>query len=249
MLDPLLLNTPAVAVERSQLLINEMEALAIDGFRKAISTLQIHDEAIYDEVANMEKTVDKYEDKLGTYLVQLSGQDLTVADSHEISKMLHIIGDFERISDYSVAVSKVSKEMSDKCIEFSSEANREISVLREAMTELLTITKQSFEENNAALALQVEPLQQLIYELIHEVKNRHIERLKNKNCTIELGFVLSDLLNSYERAAGHCSNIAVAVIEAMRDSFAPHEYLRNYRKDEKSSYKEILQLQKEKYVL
>ncbi|MEG2192786.1 MAG: PhoU domain-containing protein, partial [Oscillospiraceae bacterium] len=118
-----------------------------------------------------------------------------------------------------------------------------------AMSELLDSTQAAFENSDDELALQVEPLQQVIHELIREVKNRHIERLKNKNCTIELGFVLSDLLNSYERAASHCSNIAVAVIEAKRDSYAPHEYLRNYRKDEKSSFKEIFNSQKEKYTL
>ncbi|MEG1781909.1 MAG: Na/Pi cotransporter family protein, partial [Oscillospiraceae bacterium] len=176
LLDPLLLNTASVAVERSQMVMNDMEKLSINGFRKAISALQVHDESIYNEVVAMEKTVDKYEDKLGTYLVQLSGQDLSVEDSHEISKMLHIIGDFERISDYSVGVTNVAKEMVDKGISFSADANSEILILKSAMTELLDSTQSAFENSDEELALQVEPLQQVIHELIREVKNRHIER-------------------------------------------------------------------------
>lgn len=248
-LDSRLLNTPAIAVEHSKKLIGEMETLSLNGFATALGSFNSEGQKDFEQIISMEKTVDKYEDSLGTYLVKLSGQDLSASDSHEISKMLHIIGDFERISDYSVAVAKTAMEMRDKEIEFSPQAQSELSVLTSAMDELITKTHNAFKTDNSDIALEIEPLQQLISRLIRQIKDRHIERLQNKNCTIELGFVLSDLLNSCDRVAGHCSNIAVAVIEAKHNSFAPHEYLRNYRQDENSSFKNIFEAYSKKYFL
>ena len=137
--------------------------------------------------------------------------------------------------------------MFDKKISFSDEAMRELGILRNATFELIDYTENSYTQDDVEIAMEVEPLQHVINELILEIKDNHIERLKNQQCTIELGFVLSDILNAYERCAAHCSNIAIAVLEAKNDSFAPHESSRRYRKDARSSYQENYQKQKEKY--
>ena len=247
LLDKRLLLTPALAVERSQTLVQTMSNLAFEGFKKSAENLNSADEKLYNEIKSMEKSVDKYEDKLGSYLVRLSEQDLTVDNSHEISKMLHVINDFERISDYSVNIIEAGREMFDKKISFSNEAMRELGILRNATFELIDYTENSYTQDDVEIAMEVEPLQHVINELILEIKDNHIERLKNQQCTIELGFVLSDILNAYERCAAHCSNIAIAVLEAKNDSFAPHESSRRYRKDARSSYQENYRKQKEKY--
>ena len=157
---------------------------------------------------------------------------MTSDDSHEVSKILHVINDFERISDYSVNVVNVTKEMTEKQVSFSAEAMKEISVLEKVTHELMAITRKSFIDGNVEKAFEIEALQHVISDMIKDIKDNHIFRLRNKECTIELGFVLSDLLNAYERASAHCSNIAIAVIESAHDSYAPHESARLYRKDE-----------------
>lgn len=247
MLDERLLLTPSVAVERSKVIAGEMADIALGGFLKSASAISDYSDELFDDIKIMEKQVDKYEDKLGSYLVQLSGQDMSADDNREVSKILHVINDFERISDYSVNIAGAAKEMTEKCITFSKEAIREINLLKAASIELIDITKTSFIESDMEAAFEAEPLQHVINELIMDIKNNHIDRLKNKECTIELGFVLSDVLNAYERAAAHCSNIAIAVIEAENDSYAPHESSRNYRKDERSAYGDNYNRFKNKY--
>lgn len=249
LLDALLLNTPSVAVERSRIVAGEMAQLSLDGFVKSTSSISHFSDDFMDEIKEMERNVDKYEDKLGDYLVQLAQHDMSSNDNQEVSKILHVINDFERISDYSVNVVGVAKEMMDKQVSFSAEAMKEIAVLEKATHQLMEITGKSFAENDVETAFEIEPLQHVISDMIKEIKNNHIFRLRNKECTIELGFVLSDLLNAYERASAHCSNVAIAVIEAANDSFAPHESARNYRKDEDSSYQAIYNKNKEKYSL
>ncbi len=248
MLDERLLLTPSIAVERSKTIVGEMADIALNGFVKATDAITKYTDDLFDEVKGMERHVDKYEDKLGSYLVQLSEQDMSSVDNHEVSKILHVINDFERVSDYSVNVVGAAREMQEKSITFSSEAMKEIDILKAATTELTDLTREAFKNNDTEIAEEVEPLQHVINELIMEIKNNHISRLKNKECTIELGFVLSDVLNAYERGAAHCSNIAIAVLEAARDSYAPHESSRSYRKDERSAYQENYAKHKAKYT-
>ncbi len=248
MLDERLLLTPSIAVERSRTIVAEMADIALDGFIKSTEAIARYTDELFDEVRGMEKHVDKYEDKLGTYLVQLAEQDMSSVDNHEVSKILHVINDFERVSDYSVNVVGAAREMQEKSITFSGEAMKEIDVLKAATTELTELTREAFKNNDTEIAEEVEPLQHVINEMIMEIKNNHISRLKNKECTIELGFVLSDVLNAYERGAAHCSNIAIAVLEAAKDSFSPHESSRSYRKDERSAYQENYAKYKTKYT-
>lgn len=249
LLDTLLLNTPSVAVERSRVVSNDMAKLSLESFKEAITSLYNCSDDFMGKIKAMEKTVDKYEDKLGEYMVQLAEQDMSNADSHQVSKILHVINDFERISDYSVNIVGVAMEMSEKQIRFSEEAMCEISMLEKATHNLLDITYKAFTENNLKTAYKAEPLQHVINEMITEIKNNHIYRLRNKECTIELGFVLADLLNAYERVAAHCANVAIAVAESQNNNFAPHQLARNYRKSENSSYHSTYAEYKEKYSL
>ena len=249
LLDTLLLHTPSVAVDRSRSVVNDMAKIALDSFKKSTSSITKFSENFMVEIKAMEKNVDKYEDKLGEYLVQLAEHDMSIYDSHQVSKFLHVISDFERISDYAVNVVSTAYEMVEKQVSFSYEAMREISILEKATHDLMNMTNKIFVENDAKRAYDVEPLQHVIKELIAEIKGNHIERLRNKECTIEMGFVLSDLLNAYERATAHCSNIAIAVVEAEQDSFAPHESAKKYRKDENSLYHTVYLENKIKYSL
>lgn len=166
-----------------------------------------------------------YEDELGTCLVKLSGRELSDNDSHEIFKLLHTIGDFERIGDHAVNIVHVAKEMHTKGVRFSHYAVNELKVITDALCEILEITVAAFETGDVGLAVRVEPLEQVIDLLISEVKTRHIGRLQNKDCTIELGFIFSDILNNYERVSDHCSNIAVCMIQVKENAFDTHVYL------------------------
>ncbi len=249
LLDGLLLNTPSVAVERSRAVAGEMADKAVDGFIKSTDSIGAFSDKILDDIKSMEKQVDKYEDKLGNYLVQLSDRDMRTEDSREVSKILHVINDFERISDYSVNIAAAAGEMVEKGITFSVEAMKEIGILKTATREIAGMTVAAFKENNVETARKIEPLQHVIRELTGEIKGNHINRLKNKECTIELGFVLSDVLNAYERAAAHCSNIAIAVMEAEHRGYAPHESSKKYRKDTTSAYREDYAGYKQKYSI
>ena len=171
----------------------------------AFELLYNYSESGYSELQEKEKEVDHYEDKLGTYLVKLTGKELTRVQTQEISKFLHTISDFERISDHAVNLSEVAKEIFDKKVEFSSEAKREIQVIEAAVTENVSISFEAFTNDDMDLAYHVEPLGQLIDVLCDEVKLHHINRVQSGTCTLNLGFIFNDLLTNYERVSDHCS--------------------------------------------
>lgn len=248
-LDQRLLQTPSLAVEQSKKLLFKMATAAQAALVSSMRLLDNWNDATSQEIIESENTVDEYEDELGTYLVKLSGQDLNISDSHEISKMLHVVGDIERLSDHSVNILKVAEEMRKKSISFSPEAIKELNVLKSAVIDILGTTVNAFLKDDSNMALDTEPLEKVIGELSREIKSLHVERLKNSDCTIELGFILSDLLTSCERVAGHCSNIAVAIIEAKSDSFAPHEYLHNFKHGDNSKFQAMFEIQKERYKI
>lgn len=224
-LDERVLNSPSIAVAECGNLTKQMSALAHDTLKTAISVLYHYDGQVEKQVLEQEDKLDLMEDRMGTYLVRLSAQALSQSDSREISKMLHSIGDFERLGDHAVNLMKTSKEMQDKGITFSEEAKKELAVLTNATLEIMDMTYRVYRDNDSELAVSVEPLEQVIDALIAEIKDHHIKRLRAGNCTIELGFILSDLLNNYRRISDHCSNIAVTVIEVVHDSFDTHQYL------------------------
>lgn len=248
LLDERLLVTPAVAIQRSRDVAKDMIKEAFDTITEAFDTIQNgYSEAKMKSVKDGEKSVDVYEDKLGTYLVKISSCSLTDTDSHEVSKLLHIIGDFERISDHAVNIVESMEEMHDKQLEFSDSAKRELGVMCGAINEIMELTKTAFVGDNMESAVLVEPLEQVIDSLKAKIKSRHIERLQNSECTIELGFVLSDLLNNLERISDHCSNIAGCIIEIAHNSLGMHEYFRKIKKDD-SFFKEHYTAYLEKYA-
>ena len=225
LLDERLLNTPSVAVEQARAVTSDMAETARTGVIQAMSLTHHWDEELAKKVREQEKQVDRSEDALGTYLVKLSGYALNHEDGQQVNTLLHTISDFERISDHARDLVQTADEIRQKKIVFSSPAQKELQVLESALSELLSITVSCFREKNLSTAHQVEPLEQVIDDLVRKIKMHHVERLKDGSCSIEYGFVLEDLLTGYERIADHCSNVAVAMIEVAEGSFDTHQYL------------------------
>ncbi|MPM34007.1 hypothetical protein SDC9_80588 [bioreactor metagenome] len=225
LLDERLLSTPSIAIERSSLVAGEMARLSKETFQEALELLDSYDSKRAENVLKAEDQVDLYEDRLGTYLVQLSARSLSFSDSQGISRLLHAIGDFERISDHAVNVQEAAQEIHEKKIVFSPQARQELEVMMRAVREILELSVSAFLEGDLRKALQVEPLEQVVDDLRLELKNRHVQRLQKGECTIELGFVFSDLLTNFERVSDHCSNLAVCMIELSHNSLYTHEYL------------------------
>ncbi len=224
-LDDRLLATPSIAVSECYTMTKQMNTTACETLRESIALLGDYTPERCEKILAGEDKLDKYEDKLGSFLVKIAAKELSDEDSRSVSCMLHTIGNFERLGDHAVNLMKVAREMHEKQISFSDEANREIAVAQSALLDILARTEEAYDQADSLRAAKVEPLEQVIDRLIADIKNRHIARLKNGYCTIELGFVLSDLLTNYERISDHCSNIAVAVIESEQGSFDTHEYL------------------------
>ena len=248
-LDDRLLNSPSLAISECRNYTVKMAQLAKNSLLDSISIIGNYNSKTADKIVENEQALDDYEDKLGTFLVKISSRELTKEDSNTVSTLLHCIGDFERIGDHALNMVKTAKEISDKSISFSSEANAEILVATEAINQILDITVKAFENNDAELALDVEPLEQVIDTLLSEIKNRHISRLTGGNCTIELGFVLSDLLTNYERVSDHCSNIAVSLIQISHSVFDTHEYLNDYKTSGGERFTTAFENYKKQYVL
>ena len=212
-LDERLFETPSIAVGQATKVAYEMADVAVSSLKKSLSLFENYDVKVADEVRELEDRADKFEDALGSYLVKLSSYDMDSHDAVQVTKLLHIIGDLERISDHSVNIVESAEEMKDKKLTFSPQATNEMNVLRSAIDDILGITLKSFCENDVVLATEVEPIEEVVDELRDTIKLNHVLRLQKSECTIEHGFVLSDLLNNFERVSDHCSNIAGCVIE------------------------------------
>ena len=249
MLDDRLLVTPSVALERSRSVAGQMAAVSCQYIRNAIGLFRNYDRKDADEIRDAENKVDVYEDALGSYLVKLSSENMDARDSHEVTKLLHIIGDLERISDHSVNLVDSAEEIKDKSLVFSEEAKAELDVLYAAVTEIVTITEQALVAADLDLAARIEPLEQVIDDLRDTVKINHIHRLKNSECTVEHGFVLSDILTNLERVADHCSNIGGCLVEmAKNDTLDLHDYTHRVHLGG-LEYKTLFGEYKEKYAL
>ncbi len=249
-LDQRFLNTPGLATEQCHNMAIKMATLSKRTILEALSLIENgYDEKIAQKIKDHEDSVDNYEDILGTYLVKLSSKTLSVGDSKEVSKLLHCIGDFERISDHAVNIYDVAKEIQQKKITFSPQASEEIKVMTNALREILDIAFTAFVNNDYALADKVEPLEQVIDNLRDKLKKRHVNRLRDGECTIELGFIFTDLLTNYERVSDHCSNIAVCMIQVNKESFETHEYLHEIRGYEFGQYRQEYESFKQKYAL
>lgn len=246
-LDERLLDTISVAVSEAGSMTVKMAQLARKTILASIQLCQHYDEKTADAILRYEDELDLYEDKLGTFLVKLSARSLSEADSQRVSRMLHTIGDFERLGDHAVNLRKSAEEIHDKKIAFSEQAAGELANLTKALDEILNLTIDSFVASDLEMAQRVEPLEQVIDLLISAAKTSHIERLQNGTCTIQTGFVLSDLLNNYERVSDHCSNIAVALIETSAGSFDTHEYLSDVKEGGSRSFNRMYREYAEKY--
>jgi len=249
LLDERLFSTPTIAIERSKTLTHEMARLSRETLINALGQIYDYDEKEAVAIQKSEAKVDLYEDKLGSYLVKLSSKSLSSNDSQEIFKLLHSIGDFERISDHAVNILDAAQEIYEKKIIFSDEAKEELQVAINAVTEILDLAVNAFISVDLEAATQVEPLEQVVDDLKIELKRRHVQRLQKGNCTIELGFVYSDLLTNFERVSDHCSNIAVCIIELSHNSFDTHEYLHGVKSGGNKEFIENYKTYSKKYSL
>ncbi len=236
MLDERLLVTPAVAIERCRSVAETMAELSVGTIHNALGLFNDYNEESYKSVIKGEDKVDRYEDRLGSYLVRVSSLELTDDDSVEATKLLHIINDFERISDHSVNILQSAEEINEKKLSFSGEAKRELSVMMDAVSEIVDLAFDCFVHENLDSAIQVEPLEQVVDSLKDTIKSRHIARLQKGDCTIELGFILTDMLTNLERVSDHCSNIAGCMLEMAHKDMAIHKYLRSVKDGEGQEY-------------
>ena len=230
-LDPRLLRTPGVAVSECASMVNQMGALAQASMNLVLDQFLQYTEAREEEILANEDKLDIYEDRLGGYLVQISQHGTSADDNHTISRLLHAIGDFERIGDHILNLQQSAKELHDKQLRFSDAAREELGVLTHLMQDILDASLSCFREDDPIAAQQVEPLEETMDCLTDEIRSRHIRRLQTGECTIQLGFVLNDLLNNFERVSDHCSNIAVSVIEERDSHIAAHAYLHDMKKN------------------
>ena len=243
------LQHPALSIEQSRLVTNSMAERAEGNLLMAVGLRNRWSDKDFRMVGETESVIDRYEDKLGTYLMKITSKSLSQSQSEEVSKYLHTISDFERISDHALNISEAAKEIHDKDLQFSPEACHELDVIESAVREILSIAVGAFVENNPQRAARVEPLEEIIDGLCDEMKSHHVDRLQSGSCTLNQGFVFNDLLTNYERVADHCSNIAVAIIELESDSFDTHEYLNSVRAMKSSSFARYYEEYKQEYHL
>ena len=249
LLDDRLLATPAVAIERARIVAHDMAKLSVETLRQAMQLIGSFNEKTLEAIYAGEERVDKYEDMLGTYLVKISSCELTEADGHEAAELLHIIGDFERISDHAVNIAESAQEMSDKKLSFSEQATKELAVMIRAVDEIMASALRAFCDVDMNAAFNVEPLEEVIDLINARLKKRHVARLQRGECTIELGFVLADLLTNLERVSDHCSNIAGCMIEIKHDALDVHEYMEKLKTEGNPRYTACYEAYKEKYAL
>ena len=243
------LQHPALSIEQSRLVTNSMAERAEGNLLMAVGLRNRWSDKDFRMVGETESVIDRYEDKLGTYLMKITSKSLSQSQSEEVSKYLHTISDFERISDHALNISEAAKEIHDKDLQYSPEACHELDVIESAVREILSIAVGAFVENDPQRAARVEPLEEIIDGLCDEMKSHHVDRLQSGSCTLNLGFVFNDLLTNYERVADHCSNIAVAIIELESDSFDTHEYLNSVRAMKSSSFARYYEEYKQEYHL
>lgn len=249
LLDERLLSTPPVAVERCKNITFDMAEISMQSLKNSMDIIFKYDENTADNILKDEDVVDKYEDELGSYLVKLGAEALSDSDSREVSKLLRIIGDLERISDHSVNILESAREIQNKNLSFSAPAQKELSVMINAVSDILDMTLEAFRNGDLKKAYDVEPLEQVVDNLQILLKKRHVSRLRKNECTIEMGFVLSDLLTNLERVSDHCSNIAVCMIEIAHESFDTHGYIQELKLNHDKEFDENVQKLSKKYML
>lgn len=249
LLEERFLKYPALAIGQSHTAMNGMAKKARKNITRAMGLFENYSEERYNKVQEKENLIDKYEDKLGTYLMQLTGHDMTENQSKQVSILLHTLSDFERIGDHAVNLSKSANELYEKKISFSDEATYELSVLWAAVKEILEVTVDSFAYDDVNLAIKVEPLRELVNVLCNELKSRHITRLRNGKCELKQGFAFNNILTDFERIGAHCSNVAIALLESEAEDFDTHEYQKSIREMNNTMYREYYEAYEMKYNL
>lgn len=243
------LEKPAFAVEQGRTAARRMAEDCHQAFTMAVQLIDHYQETGVEKVEKMESKVDRYEDELGTYLVKLSHKDLSERDSHSLSMMLHCIGDFERISDHAVNIMESAQELHSKGLSFSEKATQELHIITSAVEEILQTALSVFAEQDVKKAASIEPLEEVVDELSQELKRRHVQRLRKGTCTIEMGFILSDITTSLERIADHCSNIGVCVTQVREDLYDTHSHLDEMKNEPDANFYRNLEEVREKYLL
>ena len=225
LLDERLLATPAVAVQRAHEIAGEMAEDAAKAMHLAMGLTKQFEEGVMEQVVELEDKTDRYEDALNTYLVKLSGMNLSVNDNRILNTLLYTVADIERMADHAMAIAKAALEMEEKKIEFSNQAKGELAVLEQAVLDIVDRTVAAYGSFDRELAIKIEPQEQVVDALVREVKSRHVRRLRDGLCTVEYGFVLDDLLTACERTADHCSDVAVEMLQVAEGKLEAHEYL------------------------
>ena len=249
LLDVRFLDTPGLAIEHCKKVAFDMSEITKKALFEATTLLHKYDEEKAQKIFEMEDIVDKYEDEMGNYLVKLSSRDLSEKDSHTLSVLLHTIGDFERISDHAVNIVQSAKEMHDKGQAFSNKAAIELEIFTKALEEVVNLSFEVFRTGDMNRVLQVEPLEDAIDELQIEIKKRHVKRLRKGKCTIEMGFILSDVVTSYERVSDHCSNIALSLFQVQDEDFEAHDYIDKLKHSGDATFEDYFSMYKNKYML
>ena len=247
-LDERLLATPPIALNMCHKVTAEMAGVATLGLKKGLGVIRNYSSAVCEEVRELEEKTDKYEDKLGTYLVKLSSAQVTDADSTEAAKLLKLIGDFERISDHSLNIVESAEEMQEKKIKLTDFAVKELEVVLSAVEEITDLAYDAFVNNNIESAYKVEPLEQIIDDLKETLRTNHILRMQQGDCSIDAGFIWSDLLTNLERVSDHCSNVAGCVIDMAQNDLNLHEAHHEFKYGN-SKYKELHKIYEEKYSI
>ena len=248
-LDTRFLDTPGYALEQCKNAAIDMANYSKEALFLAIDQIAKFDKKNAAKVIDLEELVDHYEDELGSYLVKLSSRHLSEKDSQELSVLLHCIGDFERISDHAINIMESAREMNDKNLSFSKKAEEELAIFTGAIKDIVNTSILVFQEEDLKLALQVEPLEEVIDHLNAEVKKRHIKRLRKGKCTIEMGFILSDISTNYERVSDHCSNIALCLLQLNEDNFDTHMYQENISASDNKEFNEEYKRLRTRYQL
>lgn len=247
-LDQRLMEAPAVAVKRCKEVTTNMAEIASKTLTDSVNLLYEYTDEAAELVRAEEAKVDHYEDILGSYLVKLSTIDMHEHDSNEVSKLLFVIGDFERIADHATNILRSAREMSEKSLTFSPAAQQELKVITTAVSDIVSLTIDAFEKNDVQIATQIEPLEQVVDNLKRQLRANHISRLQKGECSIECGFIWSDLITNLERISDHCSNVGVRIIETAHDSMDTHRYLKSV-KGTSDTYNLLLANFSEKYAV
>ena len=246
-LDVRFLDTPSIALEQCKKLTDDMARITKDSLFGAIELLDNYSEKREKELGDMETLVDRYEDEVGAYLMKVNSRDLSNKDSHTVNTLLHSIGNWERISDHALNICDAAREIHEKKISFSKAATEELAVYTRAIKDILNMTVEAFEYDDISMAKKVEPLEEVIDDINLMIKNRHVQRLRAGECTIELGFVLNDILTNYERVSDHCSNVAVTIIQTEDYDVEAHQYIGRLKDEDE--FKRAIELVQREYRL